>query len=269
MAFSKCPRRFYLDRFFSVDSLGFMPDKASTGPISDERNNELGASAILVGTLVHQILESYERDMNAWESGAAPPERIIEALDDNAGVMAEQAHCMKKPLISEAVIHLQNIVMSGVLKYLGSETDNGEKRVLREIPFELRNDELIVVGTIDRLAQAPDDSWTLWDYKTTRLNGRSKEEVVKEEAYDVQLWTYAWAANQILGVPVSKAAIVFTSDRIDPVCDVPVDSHLVKQSVGVMLSSLAEIIDRGMESYKTQKSTVMCSSCSCSKLELC
>ena len=269
MTLAKCPRKFYLERFFPLDDIGFSSNEAQQdAPIAD-RSNGLGIVAHSIGTLTHKIMELHEQDMLAWDPSGDPPEAIVEAVSAYVADPPADSRISKEDIVSASLNHLRNIVTGGVLKAQGSEKDGTAIRALKEIPFELPAGELIVVGAIDRLTQSPDGSWSVWDYKTTRLNGRSKEETAKEEAYDLQLKLYAWAAADILGTAPTKAAIVFSVDPDDPLFYVPVDKNAVNTAIGAVLSNAARIVDEGLESYPAIKKEGVCANCSCAGLELC
>jgi hypothetical protein len=114
-----------------------------------------------------------------------------------------------------------------------------------------------------------DGTWSLWDYKTTRWDGRARAEVVREEAYDVQLRFYAWAAGLILGAPISSAGIVFTGSSEDPIVRVSVEPHIVKPVVSGLLESVSTVMDGTIDAFEPMKQTRHCDACLCPQIGLC
>ncbi len=141
--------------------------------------------------------------------------------------------------------------------------------ILREVPFEIEKDGFIVTGAIDRIAKTADGAWAIWDYKTTGLSGRSRSEIVRQEAYDVQLRFYAWAASLVLSSGIESAAVVFTGAREDPLFPVSVDPQSVRETVEGLLGKMAELAEKSVVSYEAAGSQWYCRTCPCPELELC
>jgi len=263
MTFSKCPRRFYFEKFLP----GY---RRSEGRLDSEGDREEpGAGARQVGTLVHKILEEHEDSVRQWEDATDPPREIVRAL--NRAVLSESSDtdANRQELFSAGLEHLRNLAKSGVLGPRAAGGDSERLTVLREIPFEIEEAGFIIAGAIDRIARSVDGAWSLWDYKTTSLDGRSREEVVREEAYDIQARFYAWAANSILDAPVSSAGIVFTESSEDPFFPVAVDRRTVSRTVSDTLTSLSGIVYLGIEAFEPVKHGRTCESCPCGDLGLC
>ena len=141
--------------------------------------------------------------------------------------------------------------------------------VVQNFLFIIEHGGFIVTGAIDRLERLEDGTWSLWDYKTTRLDERPRSEVVREEAYDVQLRFYAWAAGLILGAPISSAGIVFTGSSEDPVVQVSVEPHIVDPLVSGLLERVSTVMDRTIEAFEPMKRTRHCDLCLCPQIGLC
>ena len=77
------------------------------------------------------------------------------------------------------------------------------------MPFVLPVGETMIRGSIDLLAERPDGSVLVVDYKTNRLKGRSPEAIARR--YSVQRDLYALASSA-RGEPV-ETAYVFLEQR--------------------------------------------------------
>ncbi|MEW6351177.1 MAG: UvrD-helicase domain-containing protein [Thermodesulfobacteriota bacterium] len=186
----------------------------------------------------------------------------------NAAAVADADHhgsARSDPLSlrNVALVHLENVARSGIL----APTAGGQAVVLREIPFEWEHHGFLIAGAIDRLEQDPDSGWRLWDFKTTSLTGRTKEDVVREECYDLQLSIYASAAVHILGQPVSQAAVVFTGDPENPLFPIETDTHARTSGVDDVLSELSGSLDVGFNGFASTGRT--CRMCPYEALDLC
>jgi ATP-dependent helicase/nuclease subunit A len=267
MVYARCPRRYYFERFFARSGrhLGLAGEESDDGNIVAGERPDRVTEPVLVGTLVHKILESSEALVRMWKPGAPPPRELTEGVTEWISRMKLNENSNEKIVCDEVLRHLGNLSTSGIFAEAGGQ----EEIVLREIPFEIEEGDCIVTGALDRLAATADGAWHLWDYKTTRLAGRAKEEVISDEAYDVQLRLYAWAAGKVLGTPVSDAGVVFTDTPGQPYVPVPVDPPLVDKMVSDILSEIASLFDKGIEAFCTNESSRACASCGCKFLELC
>jgi RecB family exonuclease len=84
---------------------------------------------------------------------------------------------------------------------------DGSPRVRREVPFAFDVDGVVFRGRLDVLAEPGGGQALIVDYKTNRLGERLPDEVV-EEAYGVQVTTYALAALRG-GRPAVEVAYAF------------------------------------------------------------
>jgi ATP-dependent helicase/nuclease subunit A len=267
MVYSRCPRRYYFERFFSRSGwrIGLAGDGSEEGSLPADKQEGRVAEPILVGTLVHKILETSEALVCAWKPGGPAPGALVKAVTEWTTRLRPEESLKEKNVRNEVLRHLGNLSASGIL----AESADREEVVLREIPFEIEEGDCIVTGAIDRLAGTRDGAWHLWDYKTSRLAGRAREEVVVDEAYDVQLRLYAWAAGKVLRKPVSDARVVFTDTPQDTYLAVSIDPPVIGRMASGMLSELANTFDKGIEAFCTKESSRACASCGCKLLGLC
>ncbi len=270
MTFTKCPRRFYFEKFLPsrrVAATDSVISEASPSGAALERS-PVAESARIVGTVVHAILEKHEQALREWEPGADPPDRIIEALESELARVSEKRASLEI-IRSDALTHLRNIAQCGILQETDATAAGESRTILREVPFELEQDGFIIAGAIDRLERLPNETWHIWDYKTSHLHGRSMSEIVQQEAYDVQLQFYTWVANRILDKRVDSAGIVFTAAKDDPLFPIPVEPATVDRAVTGILSELGAVIYKGVDAFEPSESSSACESCPCARLELC
>ena len=76
-------------------------------------------------------------------------------------------------------------------------------RISAEVPFVLSVGETMLRGELDLLAERPDGSVVVVDYKTDRLRGRVPADAAAR--YGVQRDIYALAAQRFPGKEVSRA----------------------------------------------------------------
>jgi len=267
MVYARCPRRCYFERFFSRPSrrVGPVGGKGADGSFVVEEREFRLPEPRLVGALVHKILETGEALVRAWKPGASPPVELTKAVTEWTSRMRPNHGSHIEGVRDQVLRHLQNLGESGIL----DETAGQEEIVLREIPFEIEERDCIIAGALDRLFRTADGAWHLWDYKTTQLTDRSREQVVSDEAYDAQLRLYAWAAGKVLGTPVSDAGVVFTDTPGEAYFPVSVEPALLETMVSDMLSELVDLLDKGIEGFCANKSSRACASCECELLGLC
>jgi ATP-dependent helicase/nuclease subunit A len=119
------------------------------------------------------ILESY-----AWEQG------IVDK--------GQRAHA-----VQEARTLLQRAKQSDVYQWMSNAV-----QIFRELPFVYKTDKRTIHGVLDVLFQNPDGSWTVLDYKTSRVEGYSGDpQLIVDHArrYHLQVGVYAAAAREQLG----------------------------------------------------------------------
>jgi len=89
------------------------------------------------------------------------------------------------------------------LKWVFEETKKSGTEIAEiELPFRLKIGEATIKGRIDRLDKLPDGTYAIVDYKTG--NPKSLDEIKKDRALRNQLVLYKLAAEECLGVKISK-----------------------------------------------------------------
>jgi ATP-dependent exoDNAse (exonuclease V) beta subunit len=255
MTFVKCPRRFYLERFFPMGSINLLEGDQDQ-PIDEEYTHDIDTTlsrSRVLGNLVHWALERHEAVVARFNgSGSKHSELKIEGLEGLA-----QAMCLSEgipqeadDLAEEALRHLINVSVSGILdKPLPLGASGLEP--MRETEFNLHLDGFSIVGKIDRLTPQTADSWAVWDYKTSGLKNRTKEQVVNQERYDLQIQVYAWAATRILRAEVVQGALIFTGSR-DPFYYVDISNKTIETKVSEILKEIASRMDRGLSGFEAR-----------------
>ena len=190
--FENCGYRFYVERV-----LGISEPESSAGPSGEgespapEQRKRFGP-----GVAVHALLEwsarNRWREPDAGRVAAALREQDLEGTEDEVAAAREL-----------------------VTAFLGSalREELADARVSAEVPFVLPVGETMIRGSIDLLAERPDGSVLVVDYKTNHLKGRDPESVARR--YSVQRDLYALAASA-RGGPV-ETAYVFLEQADEPV----------------------------------------------------
>jgi ATP-dependent helicase/nuclease subunit A len=201
-AFENCGYRFYVERVLGiaepevVDARVLRPEGGATremlgeGTAAPEVRRRFGP-----GLAVHSLLEWSAR--NRWREPsddrvtAALREQGLDEGDGAAKVSALVGAFLSSPLREEIA----------------------DARVSPEVPFVLSVGGTLIRGSIDLLAQRPEGSVLVVDYKTDRLEGRDPGEIVSR--YSIQRDLYALAAAS-RGAPV-ETAYVFLERPDQPV----------------------------------------------------
>ena len=218
-SYQRCGYRFYLERVAQLrgPEAGprVRPSAASNGqlvldvdaaaaelPAEDEPT---GISALLRGTIVHELLEGLD-----FARPAVPDEERIAA-----SIAAHGA-----PAGPEEVARIAELIAG----FAGSELCARVGRAARArtelaFSFELAPGpdgvrSLLVNGVVDVLAEEP-GGLLIVDYKTDPLEGRTPASIV-EESYDTQRLVYALAALRS-GAPQVEVAYSFLEAPGDPV----------------------------------------------------
>ncbi len=273
MTFRKCPKLFYFERYFRAPAgRDFQPGMGreeeadwTASPTGDRDWSETGpassgeSAGSVIGTMFHEVLSLHEEALVSWKHGAECPERLVEAVDRLATAAAEGPLLEQSHIRAVLLNHLGNLVRSGILRAGGV--------VLREVPFELEVRDFLIAGAIDRLEKLPDNTWRLWDFKTTSLAGRTKEAIVTEESYDLQLFCYVLAASRVLREPISSAAVVFTADPENPLFNVGHDPETIIPVVREVLAEVSLALEHGFSGFGATGGS--CSACKYREYGLC
>ena len=205
--FRKCPVMFYYKIVLGLkmrlnESDEVILEPGSTGAFVEQEYNDRedysSGDALLLGYLVHGYLEKHKFgepiDHDLFEE-------VIMGLD-----MRDQDK-NRVSLRERMLRHLETTICDkGLTEVLGRGIG------YTEVPFlfstaagcEFR-------GIIDRLFMDRDqNSWTIIDWKSNDLTGKTPEDAVKENGYDLQLASYKWAVENILNEKVGDVYIYFT-----------------------------------------------------------
>lgn len=272
MTFSKCPRRFYLERFFPTGR--FTTVQTSEEPEDVENYQDIDATlnrSRILGNLVHWIMERHESKIGALDQELNTLGDLkMEGFQELAQGMI-LAHGLKDewPSIEKDILrHVNNVASSEILKDSGPESPS-KPHTMREASFEMDLDGFSIVGKIDRLGQSSSDEWIVWDYKTNSLLTRTKEQIVREERYDLQVRIYSWAATRILRTPVSAGALVFTGAH-EPLFWVDGQYESVDDEIREILDQISSRLDSGLTAFETRDNKDhVCLTCPCCDYGLC
>jgi hypothetical protein len=202
--YKRCGYRFYVERVLGIRTrdpapamaeiaedrpgAGDPPTDELPGPDDVESDAEATPTArarrYALGNAVHGLLE--------WSAGSrwiAPTEELVLDSLRREGV-APTEHQLER-----ATRLVRNWLDSGLIGEI-----KGAK-LLPEAPFVLELGPSLVRGSIDLLAERPDGSLLVIDYKTDRLGGTAPAEHM--ERYEVQRKLYAVAASLRANAPVT------------------------------------------------------------------
>lgn len=181
--YDTCPQKYKFTFVTPLPGMGYgssLQEAAEDGKPADLAANELG-------TVLHEALER-------WAHEDKPLTELVEVAtrDRGWGELSESDQ-------ERAGLFVENFMASRL-----SVSKPGPEDV--EVPFTLAlkapNGLLVTVtGSIDRLDQEPDGSWTITDYKTNRS--------VKPERYRLQLSIYQLALERAFGRKVHEAYAYF------------------------------------------------------------
>ena len=127
-----------------------------------------------------------------------------------------------------------------VRNFLGTEWGEliRKSRIHREIPFIYRLSRGMLRGQIDLIAETSGGELVVLDYKTSRLQNREELES-KAKEYELQIFIYALALRDIIGVSPPKGVLYFTSLNESVVYNL---SHELLDATRVKLESALEAI---------------------------
>jgi ATP-dependent helicase/nuclease subunit A len=221
-AFENCGYRFYVERVLGIGEPEIVSVEGDE-PAAPDVRRRFGP-----GLAVHSLLEWSAR--NRWREpdderiAAALREQALEADEGIGQVLALTKAFLGSPLRDEVA----------------------DARVSPEVPFVLSVGETLIRGSIDLLAQRPDDSVLVVDYKTDRLAGRDPNQIVSRYSIQRDLYALAAAAR---GAPV-ETAYVFLERADEPVRETFGEAELegARRRVDAVLERLAagrfEVTDR-------------------------
>lgn len=209
-----CQRQYFYQQILKLPQLDELDDEE----ISAE-NNFAGQTpnavlpAKILGSIVHRALELYRGDLTA---------ALTAASKQYAPAYRGQA--------------AKNMLE----KYLASELyKNLPQKQLREMPFYLSvGDGLLLSGIIDLLAENPDGTLTIIDYKTGRPPQGDEEKL----GYSYQLAVYKTAVEKRLQKKVTQAQLHFLQNL--SVWNLPADKDYLQEA----LALCREISSKGAES---------------------
>jgi ATP-dependent helicase/nuclease subunit A len=222
-AFENCGYRFYVERVLGISE----PDLVSADgqePAAPEIRRRFGP-----GIAVHSLLEWSAR--NRWREpdemrvGLALREQGLEGSGDQVG----QALGLARAFLESAL-----------------RDEIAGARVSAEVPFVITAGGTLIRGALDLLAERPDSSILVVDYKTDRLYGRDLDQVVSRYMVQRDLYALASAAR---GMPV-ETAYVFLERPDSPVREIFGEAELAaaRARVEAVLERLAagrfEVTDR-------------------------
>ena len=166
-SYARCGYRFHLERVAGLHATG----EVAPGP--DDAGD---ISALLRGTVVHELLEHMD-----MATGAVPDDEAIRAVVESHGVRASAA------VLADVHRLLASFAASPLRERLAAATT-----VRTEVPFAFNLGELLITGYLDVLA-AETDQMLVLDYKTDALDGRDPAALC-DERYAGQRTVYALAA---------------------------------------------------------------------------
>lgn len=188
-AFENCGYRFYVERVLGIGEPQVVAVDGDE-PAAPEVRRRFGP-----GLAVHSLLEWSAR--NRWREPT--DERVAAALREQ-GLAGDEG--------SAQVLALTKAFLDSPLR-----EEIGDARVSPEVPFVLSVGGTLIRGSIDLLAERPDGSVLVVDYKTDRLEGRAPAEIVTRYSIQRDLYALAAAAR---GGPV-ETAYVFLERQDEPV----------------------------------------------------
>jgi ATP-dependent helicase/nuclease subunit A len=194
--YARCGYRFYLRRV-----LGLPADPAPPDRDAPAQAEQLGA--LIRGSLAHALLEEID-----FARPRAPDAEAVRAL---AAVHGEA--------VTDADVEDLRSLVAAVAGFPLRERLAGARRVRREAPFAFAADQggtgPLITGYLDVLAEEPDGSMLIVDYKSDRLEGADPAEHVARD-YETQRLVYALAGLRH-GAPAVEVAYCFLERPAEPV----------------------------------------------------
>ncbi len=272
MAYKKCPRRFYIETYLPAPRYPGENRLPSTDEnvVPVDEPVAVGSTAAIIGSAVHGVLERSETAIADWNGETSVPPEIADAVSAVLQRIISDPNQSIVTLQNIVLTHLQNLAKSRVLVKPPEGCGSQWTDVLREIPFELEQDGVIISGVIDRIARTDTGAVVLWDYKTNRTRDLQPEDIIRNNAYDLQLDIYCRAANRISGSRVSSAGILFTGgDDGHILHPVAVEADRVAERTDEMIEKIAASIDAPISAFPSVKPGTSCDGCPGADYGLC
>ncbi len=172
MQFELCPKEYLRRYWFRLMELGRYSSTEETA------TDTKGYSGAALGTLVHLACSLYEEG------------------DDIRLVLSEaESQIYGKKGAPTELTKAAHALCSGYIESLSRREKPG--KILKEVPFTLVIDKYLLEGTIDRIEQNADGTWTVVDIKTNS-NVEAKAELLVEK-YSLQMQAYKYAVNKLVG----------------------------------------------------------------------
>ncbi|MGM0493102.1 MAG: UvrD-helicase domain-containing protein [Armatimonadota bacterium] len=197
--YRECPRRFQL-RYV----LGLAPSLAEGGDWLH------GLSAARRGDVAHRVLEIVGRS-------GLDDDVVYDALGEaiGSGALATRITSRERGDIERSVRWLVNEATLGDGAPVYERWIAQAERLRAEAQFVAPLAEARIEGVIDALAELPDGSWRIVDYKT------GSADAAKRDAWQFQLGLYCAAVQKITGELPAGAAIVLLDEHevleVDPI----------------------------------------------------
>jgi ATP-dependent helicase/nuclease subunit A len=215
--FESCGYRFYVERVLGISE----PEGALTGGDGEPESRRRFGPGVAVHSLLEWSARNRWRDPGRKRAAAALREQGLEGSDEQ----------------TERALELVGAWLDSSLR---EQLDGA--RLSAEVPFVLSVGGTLVRGSIDLLAERPDGSIAVVDYKTDRLGDRDPLEAA--ERYRVQRDLYALAAAA-RGTPV-ETAYVFLEQPESAATD-SFDQAELKAARGRIEDLLARLADGSFE----------------------
>jgi len=197
---NRCKRLYYYEHVMQVPPVtvvrahqrsAFQRSGSTASSAKKPKASQMAAN--VRGTVVHKAIEGLES--SRCDSRAAIQAAFIACGID--GTDTDDA-------MNELLPHLERYRVSALAKELE------DANIIRELPFQAQFDAFVLSGIIDCLAILHNGQAMIVDYKTNEIDDDVQLERAVEQ-YAPQLKLYAKVVRDVLGLPVSRAVLYFTS----------------------------------------------------------
>jgi CRISPR/Cas system-associated exonuclease Cas4 (RecB family) len=196
LRFSACPLAYFWSNLVGTWG-GRRPRAEEETPVPRPGEDEITdrEDRRRMGTLVHALLET-----GSFREG---PEE-----DEIRRGFAEEFQRDPRPEETAEVHRLVESFLGSDWGRLAADLEAADPgAVIREQPFHLRHEDLLIKGTVDLLLRVPEDRPVVIDYKTGVPAGRAME----DDPYVLQMRIYALAVESILREPC-RAVLFYLAD---------------------------------------------------------